>query len=264
MTKTEIRQQYILTTANENGFASISECAHHLNVSIETIRRDINKLCAVHLLKKIHGGAAPVHSIRKDSCYKVRFSQNRQEKNAVGMEAAALIRSGMIVALDCGASIQAIAHSVCDVQDVVFVTNSVPTASILLDKISVCEISGRVIMIGGELHTQNHFSKGAAAVDEVDKYYFDIAFISCTAVSTEAVFAYDPDEGNYSKHLIRHAAETVLIADSVKLNKNSTYAFAAVTDFNKVIIDDQRPVHMKFKKHFEKTATELIVARTCY
>ena len=262
MPRSEYRQKYILSIAKENGFVSISDAAKHLDVSIETVRRDINKLCESNALKKVRGGAAPIKlSIRKDADYTLRIRHNQQEKLTIGMEAAKLIRDGSVVALDCGVSIQSVAHCVSGVQNVTFVTNAIPTASILLDKLASGEISGHVIMIGGEMDAKNKFSKGTPATDLIDKYYFDISFISCTALSSKRVSLCSLDECSYSKHLIERSAVSVLIAESDKVGKNSVCSFAKTTDFDRIITDDKIQIPSEFEKELKGTKTELTIVK---
>lgn len=262
MARSEERQKFILRVAKESGFVSISDIARRLDVSIETIRRDINKLCEGNQLKKVRGGASPTKlPIRKDTDYTLRIRHNQHEKLTIGMEAATLIRDGNVVALDCGVSVQSIAHCVSGLQNITFVTNSIPTASILLDKFATGEISGRVILIGGEMDVLNRFSKGASATDLIDKYYFDISFISCTALSIDEVSSYSLDECAYSKHLIERSALSVLIAESEKVGKNSVCGFAKLSDFDKIIVDDRIGMPPEFEKALEDSKTELVIVK---
>ena len=77
------RKNYILKTAQAEGFVSIPKTAEKFGVSIETIRRDINQLCQLHQLKKVHGGAALVKTpVRKDPSLMTRMYQNQQGKIA--------------------------------------------------------------------------------------------------------------------------------------------------------------------------------------
>ena len=57
---TSERQRMIKEQALKIGEVSISELARKYNVSIETIRRDINILSEKNLLKKVRGGAVPI------------------------------------------------------------------------------------------------------------------------------------------------------------------------------------------------------------
>ena len=261
--RSDERQKYILSTAQLNGFVSISEAASALDVSIETIRRDINKLCGANKLKKTRGGASPTKlHFRKDGEYSVRICHNQKEKVCIGIEAASMIESGSIVALDCGVSIQYIASCVSGVSNVTFVTNSIPTAVILLKKLENKEISGRLIFIGGEIDAKNRFSKGTQSTDAVDSHYFDIAFISCTALSSECVASYSIDEAFFSKHLINRSAQTVLIAESEKIGKNSFSSFAKPTDFDYIIVDDKNPIPTELEAVLSGSNTELIIVNS--
>ncbi len=261
MVRAEERHNYLINTAREHGFVSVSQAAAHLKVSAETVRRDIAALAERNQLKKVRGGATPVKMpLRKDSGYLFRVHHNQQEKMSIGMEAASMIHSGNIFALDSGVSIQAIVSCLHGIHDVTFVTNSLPTALILLDKFSLGEISGRIVLIGGEIDVRNRFAKGALAVDELDKYYFDLAFISCTALSVENVSSYSLDECAYSRHLLNRSATTVLIAESEKASKNSVYGFAQISDFDCIITDDENKLPEDMIKALNASKTQLMIA----
>ena len=258
--RTEERQKHILNVAKSEGFVSISRTAERLNVSVETIRRDINRLCRENQLKKAHGGAVPAKApIRKDADYLMRLHLNQQEKIAIGAEAAMMIREGSVVALDCGVSVQAMAKCISGVTNVTFVTNSIPTAAILLDKIDSGEVTGRVILIGGEIETHNRFSKGADVNRVLERYHFDLAFISCTALSADGASSYTLEECAYSAQMIAQSTTTVLLAESIKLGKNSVCSFAKLTDFERIITDSKNEVPIDIVKAIEASSTKLVI-----
>jgi DeoR/GlpR family transcriptional regulator of sugar metabolism len=53
----EQRHQYILAQVTRNGALSVAELVRELNVSRETIRRDLNTLASRGLIVTTHGGA---------------------------------------------------------------------------------------------------------------------------------------------------------------------------------------------------------------
>ena len=258
--RTEERQKYILNVAKSDGFVSISKVAEHLSISVETVRRDINKLCKENQLRKAHGGAVPVKvPVRKDADYLMRLHSNQQEKIAIGAEAALLIRDGSVVALDCGVSIQAMTKCISGVRNVTFVTNAIPTASILLDKIESGEITGHVILIGGELEANNRFSMGAYVNETLKRYHFDIAFVSCTALSADGASLYTLSECAYSAQMMAQSATSVLLAESIKLGKNSVCTFAKLTEFERIITDSKNEIPPDIEKAIENSNTKLII-----
>ena len=57
------RQQEILQRARQTGSVSIEGLAAHFNVTPQTVRRDINTLCDLNLLRRFHGGAGLPSSV---------------------------------------------------------------------------------------------------------------------------------------------------------------------------------------------------------
>lgn len=253
------RKNYILRTAQAEGFVSIPKTAEKFGVSIETIRRDVNQLCALHQLKKVHGGAAPVKSpVRKDPRFMTRIRQNQQGKIAISEEAVKMIRNGDVVTMDGGATTTVLASCISGVQDVTFVVNSLPIAGILVEKIDVGEISGKVIIIGGELDIKTQSASDVLAATTIDKYHFDLAFISCSSLSATGV-SNSSLSGALVRKLMDHASVSVLIADSDKIGKNSIYEFAKPTDFDRIILDDQVPCPVELEKALEESDTKLTI-----
>lgn len=69
------RQQQILELVRERGYVSIEEMAQLFVVTPQTIRRDINQLAEVNLLRRYHGGAAYDSSI-ENTAYAMRADQS--------------------------------------------------------------------------------------------------------------------------------------------------------------------------------------------
>ena len=253
------RKSYILKTAQTDGFVSIPKTAKKFGVSIETIRRDINELCQTHQLKKVHGGAAPIKfPIRKDSSFMTRLRQNQHSKLAICEEAVKMIHDGDVITMDGGATTAVLASCIADVHNVCFVVNSLPIATILLEKISNGEITGKVIMIGGELDAVNRTASDVIAATTIDKYHFDIAFVSCSSLSATGV-SNSSLNGVFVRKLMDHASVSVLVVDSDKIGKNSVYQFAKPTDFDRIIIDNLIPCPAELEKELEATGTQLTV-----
>ena len=262
MQKAQQRHKYLTDTARDLGFVSISEAAEHLSVSRETVRRDVNKLVESGALLKVRGGATTAKpTMRRDAVYQKRASSNVDERLSLGKCAAEMITDGAIVGLDCGVCAMSVASAVQDVRGVTFVTNSLPTASILLNKIEHGTLDGRVIFLGGELDTLNRSTRGAMTVSELQKYYFDIAFISCTSINEDSVSSYTLDECFYSAELLRRSSVSVLLALSEKAWKSSLYSYASPTDFDRIIIDDTHKLPPALTEALAGRSTELIVVR---
>lgn len=95
---TEERRQHILNQLHTKRKASSAELAHELNVSEDTIRRDLKELAENGLLKKVHGGAMAISPVPYE--YSARVELNLDGKRRIAAEAAKLIKSGMLVFID--------------------------------------------------------------------------------------------------------------------------------------------------------------------
>ena len=258
--RSEERQEYILKTAQDNGFVSIPKTAELLDVSVETVRRDINTLCLKNLLKKVHGGAAPIKApIYKDLNYFLRINRNQQGKIAIAMEAAKMIRDESVIAFDGGATTAVLASCISGVRGVSFVVNSLPIATTLVDKLNAKELTGTIIMTGGQINSPGYRTYTSMAMDTLDRYYYNVAFLSCTALSATGASNSATNTSIYARHMMEHSSTCVLLADSDKLGKNSVCSFAKLTEFDRIIIDDKYPCPPDMLKILENSDTELTI-----
>ncbi len=254
------RLTYILHSAMDTGYVSISDMSKQLGVSEATIRRDIHILCNQNKLKKIRGGAYPVKTqIRQEVNYMIRKRKNEQIKYCIGREAAHMIRDGNVVFLAAGVSTEAIAEAISNVHGVTFVTNSISIASMLVMKCSYREITGHVIIPGGEIDIQNRYMMGTTSVKNLDHFHFDLAFISCTAIAQPEVFAAYLDEGYTAEHILKHTKNAILIAESEKFGKRAVYKCALTTDFSHIITDNSNPIPDYIKEQIALSKTKFVI-----
>lgn len=253
------RQHFLMAKAKKFDFVSIPTAAAELGVSVETIRRDINILCAQKQLKKVHGGAVPMKAaLHKDALFPQRLRLHQSRKLAVVNEACKLIRDGDVVSFDGGATTVALVEALKDKHNVTFVVNSLHIVEILSRKLREGILSGRLIFIGGEIDTSSLFTMDPYAIDALDKFHFDIAFVSCTSLSASGV-CNSSLSGIYCKHLVNRSSAAVLILDSSKLGNTSTYEFAKPTDFTQIVVDDQVPFPQDLLQQLENSDTKLTI-----
>lgn len=256
--KSTERQHFLMTKVKKANFISIPGAAEELGVSVETIRRDINILCAQNQLRKVHGGAVPVKTaLHKDALFSQRLKQYQGRKLAVVNEASKYIRDGDVVALDGGATTVQLAEVLEDKHNVTFIISSLPIAEILTKKLREGTLTGRLIFIGGEIDLNSLYANDLYALDSLDKFHFDIAFLSCTSLSANSVC--NSSLSLYSTHLVNRATTAVLILDSSKLGNTSTYEFAKATDFAHIVVDDQVPVPQDLLQLLENSDTKLTI-----
>lgn len=258
--RSDQRQLHIMKAAQESGFVSIPKTAKILGVSVETIRRDVDALCKKNQLKKVYGGATPIKSPRHtDESFRIRLKQNPHVKLAIVQEAIKLITDNSIVALDCGATTEFMASHIRDVNNVTFLVNSLRVGTILCDKETAGEFTGTVVMTGGQMIPSTYRSYTILALETVDRYHFDIAFVSATGLSVSGASNSATNPAVFSRRLLERASTRVLVIESYKLGRHAAMDFAKTTDFDYIITDDQNPFPADILEVLEKSDTKLII-----
>ena len=252
------RKSEIRAIIMRQGRVKIPELAARFGVSVETVRRDINELCREGVLTKVYGGAVLVPAaLRKDDSYHHRNKSNTDAHARLAAGAAELIRDGDVVFIDCGVSLKELPAALSRLSRMTFITNSVPTALRLLNRLEAGAFDGRVIMIGGELDGENKYTFGNMALEAARTFYADKAFLSCSALSADGAFSYLPNECEFSRLLLSHSAECYLVSEGVKLGKKSVCHIAPLSAFRAVITDE--PPARELAAAFEESGVKIVL-----
>jgi DeoR/GlpR family transcriptional regulator of sugar metabolism len=84
--------------------------------------------------------------------------------------------------------------------------------------------------------------KGTYTVEFLRRFNFNKSFISCGAVTKDAVYDFDMEESLVSEVMIKCSREAILLTDSSKLNKRSLFEIGPISNLSKVICDQEKPV----------------------
>src|SRR5450432_4300487 len=103
----EERFSHILTLIKKKGKANYESLAGELNVSEDTIRRDIETLHNNGLLLKVRGGAITIS--KNPLSFQDRSSYLAKEKELIALKAQQLIKKGQTIFMDGGSTNCAIA-----------------------------------------------------------------------------------------------------------------------------------------------------------
>ena len=117
------RQQQILELVRERGYVSIEEMAQLFVVTPQTIRRDINQLAEVNLLRRYHGGAAYDSSV-ENTAYAMRADQMRDEKQRIAEAIAAQIPDHASLFINIGTTTESIARALLNHNHLKVITNN--------------------------------------------------------------------------------------------------------------------------------------------
>src|SRR5690606_25001461 len=123
-----LRQAQIVELARQNGGVSVEQLVALHCVTPQTVRKDLNLLCARGLLKRTHGGAIHPSGVENME-YEARRQIATAEKQAIGQAAAALIPDDASLFINIGTTTEAVSHALADHHGLMVITNNINVAN---------------------------------------------------------------------------------------------------------------------------------------
>ena len=241
------RRDLLLARLAADGKLLAKELAAELDVSEDSIRRDLRDLAAAGLCQRVYGGALPVSPAVGD--YASRKSIAVAGKERVAAAAAELVRPGSTVIIDGGTTALAVTAALpLDLQATV-VTHSPTVASALLDHRGI-----DVFLLGGRLFRHSAVTCGAAAAEAAQAITADVFLLGVTGVHPEAgLTTGDADEAAMKRTLARRAADTYVLASAEKLGAASRFTVLPLGDVAGIITDaaEDEPIVQKLARRVD-------------
>lgn len=225
------RRRSIIQTLQRDGKVLASELSRELNVSEDTIRRDLRELAAAGVLQRVHGGALP-HSPTTAS-FTVRQHQAPGAKAAIAQAAISLIRQHQVIILDGGSTpLQVAQHLPYDLHATV-ITHSPPVALALAEHPEI-----EVIMIGGRLYKHEIVNIGAATVEAYQNIRADLCFLGIGSLHPDVgISTLELEEVYVKRAMIASAAEVVALTSAEKLGTAAPYIVGPISDLTHLVTE---------------------------
>lgn len=220
------RQHQILNWVQQEDVLLVEDMVTRFNVSSQTIRKDINQLAERHLVRRTHGGIAPVSST-ENLPFDHRQFLNGEAKNAIAQQAAQAIPDGASVFLGIGTTVEYVAKALLAHKELQVFTNNLTVANIFS-----ASISTSVRVVAGKLRPQHHDLVGEDTLASLRQYYFDYGVLGCGGMDeVQGLLDFDPQEAAVSRVLVEQSRHALLVADQHKWGRK---AMARVHPFEKV------------------------------
>lgn len=129
----EERYQIILRHLQENHIVKVQELVNLLNASESTVRRDLQDLEAMNLLRRIHGGASLLQRRSEEPDMDTKTLKNVQQKRIIAQLAAKMINDNDCIYLDAGTTTLEMIPYI-EGNNVIVVTNGLPHVEALVEK----------------------------------------------------------------------------------------------------------------------------------
>ncbi|HDT5147926.1 TPA: DeoR/GlpR transcriptional regulator [Klebsiella michiganensis] len=223
------RQKYLIDILSEKGQITISELVDRLQVSADTLRRDLSDLEKQGLAQKNHGGAIALNL----------SAMNRQNRNTLlpdtkkrlGKMVAEKIPGGSTLFLDAGSTVLAVATQIQGPMTVI--TPSLDIAQHFSTRADI-----QLILLGGKWDMQQRLFAGSATVSLLERYRADIAVLGTCALHADlGLSASQEADAEVKRAMLVASAEHWLVADHMKLNHCEPWLVAGLADIHQLFLD---------------------------
>jgi len=230
----EERLQIIIDTLEKDSKVRLDQLSTLLNVSEDTVRRDIKELDTIGLLKAVRGGAIARSPIPQH--YRDREKHHQSHKKIIAAKALHFLQDGQVVFFDGGTSAMALAAQLPKDLKITVVTNSFPVANVLEDHPAV-----EVIFAGGRLHKPAFTTVGQETVDTFRKVHADICILGiCSLDHTMGITSMIYEDAQINLVMISQSQKTIALTSLEKINTVEPFYVCPVTDID-VIVTETEP-----------------------
>lgn len=231
-----LRQQTILDIARREGRVLVEPVAEELQVTPQTIRRDLTELCRVRLLQRVHGGAIAFDGV-ENLGYEARTKMAAESKSAIGKATAKLIANDSSLFINIGTTTEQVARHLMAHLGLLVVTNNLNVINILRRNESI-----DVMTAGGSVRSEDGGIVGESATRFIDQFKLDYAIIGVSAIEDDGtILDFDSREVCVTQAIIRNSRSVILVADGLKFQRKAAVRVCNISEIDYFITDQKPP-----------------------
>ena len=231
------RQMEILDELRLTGSIRIQDLARRLDVSEETIRRNVRQMAATGVVRKVHGGVYLPEDTLQEPSFQQRMGEQREAKQKIARHIAQMIQNGDSLILDIGSTTAYVARALANHSDLFVVTNSLSVANTLTTR-----NNNKVFMAGGELRNHDGGSFGREAMDFVRQFSVRYAILSAAAINDATGFMLmDLQEAEFTRVIMERAQIKIIAADATKFGKTAPVRITDPARMDMLVTDREPP-----------------------
>lgn len=212
---------------------SLYELKDKFNVSLNTIRRDVNELEKENVIHKVYGGVV-YNSSDKTLAYEERNISYLKEKQTIGHYCSSMIEENDIVYIDSGTTTHYVLDQVDSNIHFTLITNSleVMNKAVMFPNVTL-------LIVGNTYKRSTKSFTGLADNEIIDKFNVNKAFMSATAFSVEnGASNSDLLENKMKSTICKRSNHIYLLIDSSKFGKTSLFTYCNAPDIHTIVTDE--------------------------
>ena len=204
------RANRIMELLRKSGTVQVSQISQLLQVSLVTVRKDLQRMEDEGLLYRTHGGAA------------IRESRATQDPRSRAMEkiaeaVAEQVRDGDCVIMNAGNTTLLTARKLLGRKNITIITNSIAIARELVQQTGI-----KLIFLGGEVNAEAVFTYGWDAVTQLEQYKANKLILSVSGLSCSAgLTTRHMEAADLLRTMIARTQTVIAVADDTKIGFES-------------------------------------------
>jgi DeoR family transcriptional regulator, glycerol-3-phosphate regulon repressor len=227
------RQLAIVESVARDGPQGIDALAERFGVTLQTVRRDVQRLAEAGLLTRFHGGVRQPGSTTENMAYRQRQGMHAQAKSHIAQAVAQRVPDGSSLILNIGTTVEAVAQALRTRKALRVITNNLHVAAAMSTHPD-CE----VIVAGGLVRGADQGIVGEAAIGFFRQFRVDIGIIGISGI-------------------VGQSREVWLVADHSKFNRPAMVELASLEDVDVLFTD--RPPGAPFDQLLAQADVECVV-----
>lgn len=240
----EIRKNELLNWLAQERNLSVDQIAKRFEISLPSARRLCTQLSDEGRLVRVHGGVRILPQQMSYS-FDLLSQEHQDEKIRIARYASSLVESRQVIFLESGTTLRQFSIALAErirrqeIKDITIITNS------LVNLESLYPVT-KVMMLGGEYRNERKDFAGYIAELSLKRLKFEYCFIGADGISiNDGVMTTDVDTLRFDAELVKHTEKVVVLAHSVKFQKQSFMSFIPVNECHCLITDVGLPEETK-------------------
>jgi DeoR family fructose operon transcriptional repressor len=235
------RRTLILEHLARDQMVKVVELSERFDVSEVSIRRDLDRLDRLGLLKRVHGGAVAIPSAALGQPHVAKMRHCIEEKERIGRAAAQMIRDGDRLIFDSGTTVLQIARNISgdllNAGHLTAITGSIPIVQELGPWKGI-----HLIVLGGIYLPDYEMIVGPQTIEHLNGLHADKVFLGTDGLTfSHGVTTANLLEAEVDRSMVEAASEVIVVADSSKIGVIGLTTILPVTNIDKLITDDKAP-----------------------
>ncbi|NGP46534.1 DeoR/GlpR transcriptional regulator [Bacillaceae bacterium SIJ1] len=229
------RQQQIVEIVQLEGKVTSAELSKRLDVSEDTIRRDLREMDENGWIKRVHGGAFPIHA--GPLLFSDRNQAYSEEKMRLAKKGLELIKDGQVIIMDGSTTNLQLVKALPHTLHLTIITNS-PVISLELAE----HPHVKVILLGGNFLKASLVTIGSPVISALKQIKADLCFLGVYAIHHEfGISVPHYEESLVKQQMLESANQTAILLTQNKVNTVSHFFVGGLSDVDFLVIEKGAP-----------------------